>query len=161
MSRMSRRFAARLLFATLLLAAPAHAACPVDTIAWLTGSWSATRNGVREEEHWMAPRAGVMMGMNRIATDTKLRGFEFFRIETRGDSVFYMSSPGGRHPATPFRLTECGPGRVVFENPAHDFPQRVIYQLVHPDTLHARIEGTMKGKFSSANWTWTRGALAP
>lgn len=158
---MNRRFAARALLAALLSAAPAHAACPVDTLAWLTGSWSATRNGVREEEHWMAPRAGVMVGMNRIATDTKLRGFEFFRIETRGDSVFYMSSPGGRHPATPFRLKECGPGRVVFENPAHDFPQRVIYQLVHPDTLHARIEGTMKGRISSANWTWTRGALAP
>ena len=108
----------------------------------------------------MAPRAGVMVGMNRIATDTKLRGFEFFRIETRGDSVFLMSSPAGR-PPTPFRLKECGPGKAVFENPAHDFPQRVIYQLVHQDTLHARIEGTLKGTARGSDWWWTRGALTP
>jgi hypothetical protein len=29
----------------------------------------------------------------------------------------------------------------VFENPAHDFPQRIIYRRLSPDSLVARIEG--------------------
>ena len=134
--------------------------CVADSLSWMAGSWSATRNGIREEEHWMAPRAGVLVGMNRIASDAKLRGFEYFRIETRADGVYYVSSPGGQ-PPTPFKLKECGPGRVVFENPTHDFPQRVIYRRAHADTLHARIEGMLKGTLRSSEWTWTRGALAP
>ena len=99
--------------------------CAVDSLSWMAGSWSTTRNGVREEEHWMAPRASIMVGMNRIASETKLRGFEYFRIETRADGVFYVSSPGGK-PPTPFKLKECGPGHVTFENAEHDFPQRVV-----------------------------------
>lgn len=150
------------LLALLSLAAtPTRAAdCPVDTLAWMTGSWSAMRDGVREEEHWMAPRANTMVGMNRIASSRKLRGFEYFRIESRADGVYYVSSPGGQ-PPTPFKLKECGPSHVVFEKLDHDFPQRVIYRRDHPDTLHARIEGTVRGALRTAEWTWTRGTLAP
>ena len=64
----------------------------------------------------MAPRAGVMVGMNRIASGKKLSGFEFFRIEQREDGVYYVSSPGGQ-PPTPFKLKECGPTRVVCAGP--------------------------------------------
>ncbi len=145
-----------------LVAAPAHAAgtpCSVDALAWMAGSWSATHDGVREEEHWMAPRGNFMVGMNRIASTSKVR-FEFFRIEQRSDGVYYVSSPGGA-PPTSFALKDCVPGRVVFEKLDHDFPQRILYVRDHPDTLHARIEGMIKGTFRSVEWTWTRGALAP
>jgi hypothetical protein len=33
---------------------------------------------------------------------------------------------------------------VVFENPQHDFPQKIGYQRVSPDALLAWIEGTDK-----------------
>jgi len=35
---------------------------------------------------------------------------------------------------------------VVFENPAHDFPQRIIYRRRGTDSLLARIEGTVNGQ---------------
>lgn len=35
---------------------------------------------------------------------------------------------------------------VTFEDPAHDFPQRVIYRRVTPDSIHARIEGIVRGQ---------------
>jgi hypothetical protein len=34
----------------------------------------------------------------------------------------------------------------VFENPQHDFPQRIIYKRDGADGLKARIEGESKGK---------------
>ncbi len=33
------------------------------------------------------------------------------------------------------------------KNPAHDFPQRIIYSLKSPTQLYARIEGTINGEF--------------
>ena len=35
---------------------------------------------------------------------------------------------------------------VIFENPEHDFPQRVIYRLQPDGLLVGRIEGISKGK---------------
>ena len=35
---------------------------------------------------------------------------------------------------------------MVFENPTHDFPQRVIYRLDDAGVLRARIEGLVAGK---------------
>jgi hypothetical protein len=46
----------------------------------------------------------------------------------------------------PFKAKNITPGEVIFENPQHDFPQRVIYRKQGPNGLHARIEGTHKGQ---------------
>ena len=156
----------RWLFSPMLLMLVASsprpaAACEVDTLAWLAGAWAGLRNGVLEEEHWTAPRANVMVGMNRIASESKLREFCFYRIEKRADGVFYLSMPNGASPPTPFKLKECGPSRVVFEKLDHDFPQRIMYHRTHADTMRARIEGMVKGALRSAEWTWTRTTLAP
>lgn len=45
---------------------------------------------------------------------------------------------------------------VVFENPAHDFPQRLIYRSVSSDSLHARIEGTIGGQQRSQLYAYRR-----
>jgi hypothetical protein len=45
---------------------------------------------------------------------------------------------------------------VTFENPAHDFPQRVIYKLTAPDKLGARIEGMRNGNLRGVDFPMTR-----
>ena len=44
---------------------------------------------------------------------------------------------------------------VAFENPTHDFPQRIIY-FKKGDKLCARIEGKMQGKEAAEEWCWSR-----
>jgi hypothetical protein len=44
---------------------------------------------------------------------------------------------------------------LVFENPSHDFPQRVIYRKV-PDGLLARIEGVINGKPRGEDYPFKR-----
>jgi hypothetical protein len=57
-----------------------------------------------------------------------MREFEFLRIAAGPDGVpVYWASPDGRPPVA-FRLSQSGPGRVVFDNPQHDYPQRIAYQ---------------------------------
>jgi hypothetical protein len=70
--------------------------------------------------------------------------FEFLRIEKTADGISYIAQPGGR-PPTSFRLIESAAKRAVFENKAHDFPQRVTYKR-QGDTLTAAIEGAVNGQ---------------
>jgi hypothetical protein len=128
-------------------------------LVWMAGSWSgSTARGVEMEEHWTAPKGNTMIGTHRDVAGGKTRLFEFLRIEQQGDQIVYLSMPNGRSPATPFPLKELSGTRVVFENPAHDFPQRIIYWKDGND-LRARIEGTMNGKAGSEEWRWSPSTL--
>jgi hypothetical protein len=122
-------------------------------LSWMAGSWSGTSRGIEMEEHWTAPKGNSMIGMHRDVGKGRTMLFEFLRIEQQGDQIVYLSMPNGRSPATPFPLKEVTGTRVVFENPTHDFPQRIIYWKDGND-LRARIEGTMNGKPGSEEWRW-------
>ena len=56
--------------------------------------------------------------------------------------------PVPRRPATfiPFAAASVSDSLVVFENPAHDFPQRIEYRRVNADSVVARISATRDGK---------------
>lgn len=124
----------------------------VESLAWLAGSWGSASGATETEEHWTAPKAGSLLGMNRTTRGGKTVMFEFLRIEARPDGVYYLASPGGR-PPTPFKLKEAVKEKVVFENPEHDFPQRILYWK-SGSSLCARIEGTQKGKPAGQEWCW-------
>jgi hypothetical protein len=99
----------------------------------------------------MAPLGSSMVGMSRTVENGKTSFFEYLRIEAKDDGIVYLASPLGRDPPTPFKLIESGPMRVVFANPDHDYPKRIIYSR-EGDKLHARIEGDGK----SSEWTFLR-----
>jgi hypothetical protein len=130
----------------------------IDALSWLAGSWSGESGGILMEEHWTAPKGNSMVGMHRDVGKGRTMLFEFLRIEQKGDQIVYLSMPNGRSPATAFPLKELSGTRVVFENPAHDFPQRIIYWKDGND-LRARIEGTMDGKPGSEEWRWSPAQL--
>jgi hypothetical protein len=141
------------------LAEPAQSNKPaINDLSWLAGSWAGETAGIRMEEHWTAPDGNSMVGLHRDVGKGRTMLFEFLRIEQRGDQITYLSMPNGRAPATPFPLKELSGTRVVFENPAHDFPQRIIYWKDGND-LRARIEGTQNGKTIGEEWRWSPGTL--
>ncbi|MBX3357365.1 MAG: hypothetical protein KF745_02955 [Phycisphaeraceae bacterium] len=134
-------------------------------LAFLAGSWVAfDENGDRVEEHWTAPSAGTMLGTGRTispappSTAAKTVFFEYLRIEWRPDGVVYLASPVGRCPPTPFRLVERGtsPARLVFENPKHDFPNRISYSMRPDGFMDVRVEGTRDGAAASESWRMQR-----
>lgn len=142
--------------ALFLAAAPAGAQTPsLDAVAFLAGTWTGEEGGVSMEEHWTAPAGGLMLGLHRDVVPGKPAFFEFLRIEATPKGIVYLASPRGA-PATPFPLVESGVNRAVFENRAHDFPTRIIYRLAREGELHARVEGTRKGKPAFEEWKWKR-----
>lgn len=138
-----------LLFATA--DAPPLKPTKVEALAWLTGQWSATIDGVETEEIWSSPAGGVMIGMHRDVR-AKRTDFEFFRIAETEEGLVYYAQPSGR-PPTPFKLTQADPHYVIFSNPEHDFPKRIFYSR-DGDTLCASVdggEGTDQEK-----WCWKK-----
>jgi hypothetical protein len=103
-----------------------------------------------------------MLGLNRDVGPDGRAFFEYLRIEESPDGIVYVASPRGGA-ATSFKLIACTAGRAVFENRAHDFPQRITYDLTAPDRLAVTIEGDAEGKTRSVSWSWTRkpGSAAP
>jgi hypothetical protein len=128
----------------------------LSQLVWMTGLWGGEVEGVWQEEYWLAPRGGMMVGVHRDVSSSGGVLFEYIRIEATADGLIYYASPRGRAPATPFRLREIGDRRVVFANPEHDFPQVIEYWR-EATTLRARISGTSSGGERQAmEWSWPR-----
>lgn len=142
--------------AALLVAGLAGAnEATLDPVAFMAGTWTGEDRGVRTEEYWTVPAGGLMLGLHRDVAQGRAVFFEFLRIEATPNGIVYLASPKGA-PATPFVLIESGSNRAVFENRKHDFPTRIIYRLTSDGSLHARVEGTRKGKPAFEEWTWKK-----
>ncbi len=107
-------------------------------LAWLAGHWCGEQNGTTIEELWLA-RGGYLLNLSTTTRGEALVSFEYTRIEARAGGVVFVAQPGGVPPVE-FALVDSGPQRLVFENPTHDFPQRVSYWR-DDEGLHAEIAG--------------------
>jgi hypothetical protein len=124
-------------------------------LAWLAGCWQTERGGSIVEEQWMAPRGGTMMGMSRTTKGDAVQEYEYLRIYRSGDSLVYAAHPAGQAPAE-FTAASPSGARVVFANPAHDFPQRIIYERVSVDSVVARVEGDRGGQTRGFSFGYRR-----
>lgn len=126
------------------IALPAPAKAVIGDLAWLGHTWVGTRGTSSLEERWSPPLGGTMLATSRTVNKSgKTSAFEYLRIVERDGGLVYIAQPGGR-PPTEFTLTELSPRRAVFENPRHDSPQRIVYELSAEGGLTASI-GFMKG----------------
>ncbi len=162
MTRTTIRAAGGITALMLLLALAGSAASPasptsaVDRLGWLAGCWEGTLgDGATYEEMWLAPRGGSLLGMARMSRGDVTMSFEFIRVVDDHGTLTYFAQPGGRAP-TRFAATNIAPSSVTFENPEHDFPQRVLYRRAPPDSLVARIEGERDGRTRGLNFPLRR-----
>ena len=139
-------------------AAVESAKVTIDSFAFMKGCWAIERpeRKVQIIEQWMAPAGATMIGMSRTVRDGKTTGWEYMRIEVSDAGVFFVSKPKENREETLFRFKPSSTNEAAFENPDHDFPQRVIYRANGSDTLNARIEGKQNGKSSGVDFPYKR-----
>lgn len=128
-------------------AAGVAAAADLSALGWLAGCWQSATGDRMIEEQWMAPRGGMLIGMGRTVAGDHAVEHEFLQIRWEDAGVFYVARPSGQA-ETSFRLTSDAAAlarEAIFENPQHDFPQRIIYRLQADGSLVARVEGTRDG----------------
>jgi len=117
----------------------------LERLGWLAGCWAAEQGEAGSVEHWLPLAGGTMLGIGRTVRNGRTVEHEFMqiRLNAEGQPVF-IAQPSRQKEAT-FVATSIGERAVTFENPAHDFPQRVIYRAVGESGLAARIEGQRNG----------------
>jgi hypothetical protein len=79
---------------------------------------------------------------------------EHIAIEPRGEGFVYVAELPDAAPVE-FRLVERGEQWLRFENPSHDFPQRIEYRR-DGNVLHAEISGTTPEGVQSQAWELER-----
>lgn len=123
--------------------------------AWLAGCWEL-RHGQRvTREEWMPVAGGTMIGMSRTVIGDATREYEYLRLHVVDGRLVYMAIPSGQR-ETGFRAVTLTDSLLVFENPEHDFPQRVMYRPVGNDSLVARVEGEREGRTRGVDFPMRR-----
>jgi len=137
----------------LIFFALALAASEPASLHWLKGYWLSCENGGQTAEVWIGGEDGALVGVNQSR-----QSFEFMRISaTESGGYAFAAMPGGA-PATVFVSVEAASQRIVFEDPGHDFPQRVIYQR-RGKWLSGRIEGETDSGPQAMEWRFRRSRL--
>jgi Domain of unknown function (DUF6265) len=131
----------------------------IAAVGWLQGCWQIADGDRVVDEQWMAPRAGIMLNMGRTVLGNRLVEYEWVRLVEKEGALEYEAHPSGQAPAV-FTARTATATEVVFENPAHDFPQRVGYKR-DGDSLLAWIEGTNNGKSRRVEFPYRRVACGP
>jgi hypothetical protein len=128
---------------------------PLAKFETLAGCWVSVRDKREYREHWMRPAGGMMVGMVRQIRDGKANSYEAMHIELDSDGMpVFVAQPKGQA-ETRFRLKEHTSEQIVFENPKHDFPQRIVYRPTNT-TLDARIESEKEGKIRGIDFPLKR-----
>ncbi len=111
---------------------------------WMVGSWTMkTKNGAIMET-WVPINDSTLAGEGIMVKNTGgTQQLETTRLIYRNKEYFYCSVAHGQNneEETKFKITSFSENGFVSENPAHDFPKRITYQLINKDSLHAFIDG--------------------
>ena len=117
----------------------------VEKLSWMSGCWKTPGENPKSFviESWGKPY-GMMVGTGQTVREGKTTGYEFLRIEKRGEKIFYVARPARAKTETSFELTSYKQNSAVFENPEHDFPKKISYSR-QGDRMKARVSAGERG----------------
>jgi hypothetical protein len=147
-----------LLAATACVAAGSAAAAPqhIEQVAWLAGCWRGQFGEAGTLEHWLAPAGGTMLGVSRTIRQGKTAEFEFMQLRQLDDGALALiAQPSGRAP-TVFKAISLRGMEAVFENPEHDFPQRISYARPEESRLAVSLQGLHNGTVRTVEFAFLR-----
>lgn len=131
---------------------PEKAPRQIEKAAWLTGNWGFTSKEGSLTENWVKVNDSVYHGESYFVTPKKDTVFaETVVLDEVDGKLAYTVSVPGQNDEKPVRfdLTKITDTEITFENPKHDYPNKIVYTQVKPDSLVAVIYGKQKGESKS------------
>lgn len=116
----------------------------ISKLLWIFDRWvSAGEDESRSYEHWEKVSDDLYTGGSETIRNGDTVFTEKLRIEKTNDGIFYVADVKHNPEPVKFKLTLSTENEAVFENPLHDFPQKITYRQ-EEGKLHAFIEGPGK-----------------
>src|SRR6476620_11848008 len=113
----------------------------LDSFSWLSGKWVGRYDSIPIFEQWKAKEGNVMYGRGGVLSGKDTVFAEKIQIEEREDGLYYVAIVNGNPESVDFKFTGFKNDTAVFEDPAHDFPQRVLYYKNEDGTFYACVDG--------------------
>ncbi|TRX32390.1 hypothetical protein FNW52_17050 [Flavobacterium sp. ZT3R18] len=123
----------------------------IKKINWLLGKWENKTDGGILSENWKRLNDSTFQAESFFIKDKDTLHFESITLQQNGEELFYNATVKGQNDdkSVSFNLTSETEKKLVFENPKHDYPQKITYSLINKDSLVAEISGIQLGKPSS------------
>jgi hypothetical protein len=130
----------------------------VRTAHWLIGSWEFKSTEGILSESWKKVNDSTFQGQSYLIKAKDTVHFEMITLEQKGEELTYLTTILGQNNDKPisFILTEATEKQLVFENPTHDYPQKISYNHISKDSLVTEISGLQSGKPSSEKYLMKR-----
>ena len=133
---------------------------PIPSIKkWIVGSWKTSLPKGYIVETWSYENDSTFKSTSHIIKpngDSILQ--ETVNLEYKKSITNYVVTTADQNDNLPvsFKLIKNQNNKLIFENPKHDFPQRITYKLISKNKILAWIEGTIKGKFKKKEFEMER-----
>jgi hypothetical protein len=129
---------------------------------WLLGKWDAKTADGTLSESWEQVNDSTFQGKSFFIKGKDTLHFESIILEQKGEHLFYNATVKGQNEnkSVPFKLTTKTDKQLVFENPKHDYPQKITYTLISKDSLVASISGVQLGEPSSEKFGMKKDSIA-
>lgn len=130
----------------------------IKTARWLQGQWENKSAEGTLIETWKKANDSTYNGQSYFLKGKDTIHYETIVLQQIGDQLNYNAIVKGQNNDKPvtFILTETEENQLVFENPTHDYPQKISYTQVSKDSLVAEISGIQAGKTSSEKYIMIR-----
>jgi len=130
----------------------------------LQGAWGlSTKRGGILHEVWQIQNMQYLQSKSFIVRDKDTIPQESVQLRYQDGRITYTSTVPNQNAgqAVTFTLVSHAGGEYIFENKAHDFPQRIVYRVPADSTLDVYIEGPSSGSVRKIPFTFKRIAPAP
>jgi hypothetical protein len=123
-----------------------------EKLSWIVDRWVSTDGDATSYEHWEKVSNDLIVGSSETIKNGDTVFHEKLKIAKEGDDIFYIAEVKHNPAPVKFKLTSISDNQAVFENPEHDFPQKIVYKNTDGN-LHASIEGPGKdGKWRKVDF---------
>jgi hypothetical protein len=123
---------------------------------WLVGQWEGIQGQGIYHEEWERISPDELSGSAYMIKKGEIVGVEKLQIQSHSSGVYYIAEVSHNPGPVSFKLTSQDENIFVFENPEHDFPQKITYERIGEDKLMATVEADKGGKVRKINYELSR-----
>jgi len=145
-----------LLFVTLVIVSCNNNDKPdLKKFDWMLGKWRGGNDSVVMHEEWNTLSDTAMDGVGTVTVKGDTTFSENIKLHIKDADIFYQVTGAGNIGVVDFKFTGIVKDTFIFENPAHDFPQKIAY-IKTPNGMYVKVDGMDNGMYHKEEFDFNK-----
>ena len=134
----------------------------LEKLSGIEGTWSMPAGEKPEDgviiETWVKVNDTLYTGKSYEIINGDSILSETIELKMDHGELYYIPTvmAQNNHQPVLFKMTSNNDDIYIFENPAHDFPNTITYQIQNDSTLKASISGNINGELRAMDFVYTK-----